>query len=103
MEEMDALQRLSDYSSFITGEHEDHNGWITKLVEATNCNNKLEFSVETIKKASEVSDYQWSYKYVSRYQGRYGSSDRKVLLSSGRLNFWKPNRSSWTSLSQDRR
>ena len=45
MEEKDTLQRLSDYSSYITDEQEDHNGWITELAEATNCDNKLEFSV----------------------------------------------------------
>ena len=50
MEEMDILQRLSVYSTYITEEHQDHNGWITELAEAMNCDNKSEFSVETFKK-----------------------------------------------------
>ena len=50
MEEMDILQRLSCYSSYITDEQEDYNIWITELAEATNCDNRSEFSVETFKK-----------------------------------------------------
>ena len=82
MEEMDILQRLSCYSSYITDEQEDYNIWITELAEATNCDNRSEFSVETFKKASEisfsktfvfcVSDYQFSCKNVSRNQERSG-------------------------------
>ena len=47
---MDTLQRLSVFFSYITEEHETHNGWITELGEAMNCDNKSEFSVETFKK-----------------------------------------------------
>ena len=37
MEEMNTLQRLSVYSTYITEEYEVYNGWITELAEATNC------------------------------------------------------------------
>ena len=50
MEEMDILQRLSCYSNYITDEQEDYNIWIAELAEATNCDNRSEFSVETFKK-----------------------------------------------------
>ena len=36
--------------SYITDEQEDYNIWITELAEATNCDNRSEFSVETFKK-----------------------------------------------------
>ena len=51
MEEMDILQRLSVYSTYITEENEDYNSWITEPAEAMNCDNKsIEFSIETLKK-----------------------------------------------------
>ena len=41
---------MSCYSTYITDEQEDYNIWIAELAEATNCDNRSEFSVETFKK-----------------------------------------------------
>jgi hypothetical protein len=50
MEDTDLLQRLSGHSKFFNEANEDFNALISNVAEATNCENKIRFSVEKFEK-----------------------------------------------------